>query len=412
MAKNLKVHPTLIYGVLAILSLVFLETISFFYIHSNPRLKDLSSKIKGVAQEKSEPGFISNDVINPYLGFTLDPNLYEDTNNFGFPGENPIRKKSANKLIVGIFGGSVAQGLYGDNKQLTEELKKHAFFQKKDFEIVMVALGGFKQPQQLMALNYFLVLGGEFDIIINLDGFNEAVLPYRENYNYGISPIFPWLWNFYTRKTVSPQILELRNRIQKLEQKREVIDNKFENSIFAKSNTLSLLAFILKKNALNKEYKYYKRVEGLLEQEGKSFQTTGPTFPFKDIDQLWDYETDIWKSSSIQMARLSQINGIKYFHFLQPSQYLENSKKLTREEKSLEVTSDRDNYEAINNAYPRFIASREELLRQGVFFVDLTNVFQNYDKDTLYIDTCCHFNDRGYDILIKEIARYIGGYYD
>ena len=31
---------------------------------------------------------------------------------------------------------------------------------------------GYKQPQQLMAYNYLLSLGAEFDAVINIDGYN------------------------------------------------------------------------------------------------------------------------------------------------------------------------------------------------------------------------------------------------
>jgi hypothetical protein len=47
--------------------------------------------------------------------------------------------------------------------------------------VVKATIGGYKQPQQLMALNWFMALGGEFDIVINLDGFNDVALPALEN---------------------------------------------------------------------------------------------------------------------------------------------------------------------------------------------------------------------------------------
>ncbi|MGV2341075.1 MAG UNVERIFIED_CONTAM: hypothetical protein LVR18_46165 [Planctomycetaceae bacterium] len=44
-----------------------------------------------------------------------------------------------------------------------------------------LALPGYKQPQQLMALNYVLSLGGEFDAVLNIDGFNDGALSILEN---------------------------------------------------------------------------------------------------------------------------------------------------------------------------------------------------------------------------------------
>ena len=46
----------------------------------------------------------------------------------------------------------------------------------RKIDIVRLALPGQKQPQQLMTLAWVQSLGAEFDIVVNLDGYNEAVL--------------------------------------------------------------------------------------------------------------------------------------------------------------------------------------------------------------------------------------------
>ena len=43
----------------------------------------------------------------------------------------------------------------------------------------------------------------------------------------------------------------------------------------------------------------------------------------------------VWQNSSIELARLSEANGIGYFHFLQPNQYDEGAKKMGVEERRL-----------------------------------------------------------------------------
>lgn len=47
--------------------------------------------------------------------------------------------------------------------------------------VLNLGQGGWKQPQQLLALNYFLSLGQRFDVIVNLDGFNEIALGYHNH---------------------------------------------------------------------------------------------------------------------------------------------------------------------------------------------------------------------------------------
>jgi hypothetical protein len=45
-----------------------------------------------------------------------------------------------------------------------------------DKEIVLLNFGsgGFRQPQQLLILTYFFLIGQRLDLVINLDGFNEV----------------------------------------------------------------------------------------------------------------------------------------------------------------------------------------------------------------------------------------------
>ena len=48
-------------------------------------------------------------------------------------------------------------------------------FAGKQIWVVSFALGGYKQPQQLMVLAYYLSLGQPLDVVVNVDGFNEIL---------------------------------------------------------------------------------------------------------------------------------------------------------------------------------------------------------------------------------------------
>ena len=148
----------------------------------------------------------AGEVIHPYLGFVYNPEANSDDSlrghanvpisEYGFLDHaDPIHGKSEGRLILGIFGGSVAFWLsvHGIDS-LISELTKYPAYSSKEIVVVRVALGGYKQPQQLMALNYLLVLGGEFDIIVNVDGFNEVALPPAENIPKHVAPFFPRNW--------------------------------------------------------------------------------------------------------------------------------------------------------------------------------------------------------------------------
>src|SRR6185436_6541397 len=59
------------------------------------------------------------------------------------------------------------------NPTFAEALNAIPRFANKPIRILSFALGGHKQPQQLMILTYYLSLGQPLDVIINVDGFNE-----------------------------------------------------------------------------------------------------------------------------------------------------------------------------------------------------------------------------------------------
>ena len=143
------------------------------------------------------------EVVHPYLGYVMhiDNDNYNvqqaqpfAVTDFGFYDEaGPLRKRSPDKLIVAISGGSVAHQLSVlSSERLAAGLARS--FPDRTIEFVHLALSGYKQPQQLMTLSYLLALGGEFDVWINLDCFNEIALPGAENVTYDVYSAFPRSW--------------------------------------------------------------------------------------------------------------------------------------------------------------------------------------------------------------------------
>ena len=56
--------------------------------------------------------------------------------------------------------------------------------------------------------------------------------------------------------------------------------------------------------------------------------------------------------------------------------------------------------------YPKFIARIESLRAQGIDITSLTNIYAS-EPDTLYVDACCHVNQRGYDRMAEAIGTHI-----
>src|SRR5262245_34479147 len=145
--------------------------------------------------------------LHPYLGYVYDPDVHRDGSQgftvgpYGFVDQMAsLPKRDDRHVIVGIFGGSVAlRFAYEAAPMLTQELRNIPRFAEKEIVLVKAGLGAFKQPQQLMALNYLLVLGAEFDIVVNIDGFNDVALDGFYNRPKGVFPMFPNGWYFLTQ---------------------------------------------------------------------------------------------------------------------------------------------------------------------------------------------------------------------
>lgn len=106
------------------------------------------------------------------------------------------------------------------------------------------------------------------------------------------------------------------------------------------------------------------------------------------------------------MYTLSKGKNIRYYHFLQPSQYLEGSKRLGDLERKVAIHPGSNFDQGVNHGYPLLLRTGKELMARDVKFIDLTMIFQNV-SEPLYIDTSCHLNLTGKEILGKRIGEFI-----
>jgi len=190
---------------------------------------DLLEKVRHSVKKKSQSGKKANkrsqkplrEVLHPYLGFVYDNNR-KDVSTHGFFDRRviknpnaPVTPKTGDNYIIGILGGSFAYGLSVSSSDgyIEQKLKEIPELYDKKIIIHTIAFGGWKQPQQLLALNYFITLGAHFDIIVNIDGFNEIVLPPAENVPKGVYPYYPRLHWFRTGKLKDETMLALMGTI-------------------------------------------------------------------------------------------------------------------------------------------------------------------------------------------------------
>jgi len=355
----------------------------------------------------------SGQIIHPYLGYVYSPEYRIEADSkipiseYGFVDKSgPIHTRSRDKVIVGIFGGSVGFwfSVLGRESLITE-LRKSPLFSSKEIVIVTTALYGYKQPQQLMALSYLLALGAEFDIIINVDGFNEVALPPAENIPKHVFPFFPRNWLGRIQGLPNTESQSIAGEIGYLEAKRKD---------WARIFSITPLRYSIALNLLWKYYDHHlaaaiSRDELALQRNrpgGSSYVATGPPRGYRSEADLFEDLASVWRTSSSQMDRLCAANGIRYFHFLQPNQYVAGSKIMGKEELRQAVLEGHPYRKGAEKGYPYLTRAGQNLVDQGVHFHDLTMIFA-HDAEPIYVDTCCHLNERGNRILGSVIGRAI-----
>ena len=381
--------------------------------------REIANRLKGTASaidssdfsESSFASFIENKALHPYLGFVIDTSkaLSERADYYGFSGTEGILQDQDETIKIVISGGSVAYELAEDyQERIIERLEESQKFKGKKIRIFNLAMGGYKQPQQLMALNYFLSLGARFDIWVNLDGFNEITLPIAENHREKVAFSYPRLWNIYARKSLTRHEIDKILQIAQTRQSRAKLASLLNGSIF-KSSSFFLTSWALYDQKLvNKEYKLNKELYDIPPSENHPYQTSGPFSTTSSWQETQKKSIALWKRTSSLMANICYIEGIDFFHFLQPNQYLKGSKQLTEEEKLIAYESGSFDYKfLVETGYPILIDEGHKILEQGAYpFIDLTMMFRSEDR-SVYADKCCHFNEMGYNLIAERISEAI-----
>ena len=161
------------------------------------------------------------EVLHPYFGYVPDPDAnsapISDQGFFSPDGEPAFQTRAEDRAIVGIFGGSFAAQLY---LEAGEHLEACLAETGRTPVLLAFAAGGYKQPQQVMILSYLLTLGAEFDLVLNIDGFNEVSLPYGDNLPNGVNPFYPRMWHLRVANVVDPRFVQAVGRVAHLREER------------------------------------------------------------------------------------------------------------------------------------------------------------------------------------------------
>ena len=406
-------------GVTAVLVVAVVEVISAIGLYCSletgltfPRLVARQEMLALTSRSRDD----STVVVHPFTGWCLNPQLSQGQSAFGkqipvnrlgfVDDRETIQKRGSDRLLIGVTGGSVAwQMTVGAAELISETLRQSPQLRDRDIRILRICQSGYKQPQQLMTVNWLMALGGEFDAVVNLDGYNELALTESENYARRIHTGYPRAWNARTLENIDPRESVERMRLLEIDSFRQRIARQVTRAPWRWSYTASVLWSARDRLALNeKQQLTVSLMEKHSTGEGLGFAQSGPAQAIAGRREMLDLAAEMWLRSSLQIHRLLERSGIVYLHVLQPNQHHTGSKPLSADEKMLALNVSQSGVDAIRDGYPLLLAEQQTLREAGVEFLNLSDLYAD-ERESMYCDGSCHLNAEGNRRLARAVAR-------
>ena len=389
----------------------FVKHKQFFYTREKVQNKsDLGINLEGVRLNQSIV-----ERFHPFFGFIQKPS--DDfrpgfkVNNYGFisPYDYPLKKTKKNQFFIGVFGGSVASDyaiFQVQNQILPKYLKQLPGLKDKEFVILSFATGGYKQPQQLLILNYFLALGQELDMVVNIDGFNEVALSNLNNKNQvdlampSIQHIWP-LANF-ANNSLSRKAMKATLRIQENKTRiNQALSSLQHCSLAACDAFISVYVQNLINTYKTDVLKFEE--ERTKQQKNDSVIYINTNKSVLQDSVAFEKMAGNWAKSSIFMHKVLSASNVPYFHVLQPNQYYQTKRVFGEAEKQIAFNKETPYAKSVQIGYPAIFKKIPNLQKNNINILNAVNVFDQ-TKEAVYVDSCCHYNQAG-EVIFSD---YVG----
>ncbi|MFK7988819.1 MAG: hypothetical protein AB8I08_22565 [Sandaracinaceae bacterium] len=375
----------------------------FSYAQMEARRQTLiQSELPAEQRRQPEPeAFMDTEVLHPYAGYLPDPSTRGDHGEQApWPNAEALFETIPPDAVrIVITGGSVAGQVLVEFDNVLEERG----YDLERTHFVDAAGGGYKQPQQLAIITYLLAAGAHIDLVVNVDGFNEAVLPRVENHPTDVSSLYPRGWSRRFPDVDDMRLVDAVARVDAWRQRRRDAASMVSDSWLRRSVTANVVWSAWDANAAEQLTEARGHLDAL--RPARSYQRNGPRPPATASEALRE-GAETWARSSLLLSRLAEANGFRYLHFLQPNQYVEGSKPFSEEERARFVRPDTDYGTVAPLGYQALLERVPQLVEAGVPIHDLTQLFEA-DPQTLYMDECCHFNEEGRLALTRHIVEVI-----
>jgi hypothetical protein len=274
---------------------------------------------------------------HPYFGYATLQRLKEL--------ERLHENRYDSQYVVAILGGSVADQFATyviSHPQHFEQLGQAIpEIRDRTIRIVNLAFGGYKQPQQFIVASYFLE---SIDMTVNIDGLNEIAAQ-------DLSPLYPTDFPHLTLRFYARDGFRLYPFLAD--------SAKFAyRAINALPRRVPILA------TSNLYFVTWQGVRRILywgiQGFGKRYLSAIGVNPPQGQDERWaaskSRQIEIWKKYIRLQLRVERTGGIPAYLFLQPNQYLKNSKPLSVDERATAI-----NAEVADMLMPRSASSEGQL---------------------------------------------------
>lgn len=404
------------------LAAYYVQTGELFYAHST-RSRDRRLIVPEPPANPGAGAAVTVQQLHPYFGFidrvgTEHPASYlrsrHTANNFGFGSSHsyPFKRQHPGQFVIGVFGGSVAANYAFheiDKKILGAALQQLPALAQRQIIVMPFAIGGYKQPQQLLVLSYFLSVGHDLDLVINIDGFNEVALG-TLNDQHGIESSMPSdfillpMVNLATG-AFSREELELTVAILREKERLTTVAGTLAGARTAAGYQLAWL------RARGLARGYWEGV-GKLDRMRTARSGTAQTYmqmparPQVSADQALADMVTRWSTASLMMKQLLDLRRIPYFHFIQPNQYAVTRRVFGERERALAIAEASPFKPGAVKGYPMLLAEIGKLRQTGVNAFSAADLFDGIGEP-VYLDNCCHYNAAGSAIFGAYVARTI-----
>lgn len=357
--------------------------------------------------EETARGVLSGDVLHPYFGPIHRVGVRAETNNVGFgsPLAFPYARTSEPQFLVGIFGGSVARQFCDAGvARLAADLRTRAALGDREIVPLCFAHEGYKQPQQLLVLSYFLSVGQALDLAVNIDGFNEVALgTYNDERGRDITMPSPLhvdpIVNLIDRTTLTPDALYVLADISRAKERLNTLATRLQGARSAAVGVLTAMYYDYTRARYEADV---ARFAGLsTAPAAQSMLQLTPRLRPRDGEQLYADIAGHWANASQLMADALAARRVPYVHVLQPNQY-HSQHAFSADEARIAINPATPFKPPVERGYP-VLRETGRALAQRLPFFDATDLFDR-EPQAVYQDDCCHYNARGNELLGAFIA--------